>query len=303
MIVSYFNNTKPINLLFLSIILNILILLSFFFQGNEIISIINVIKINFILLSFFLFKFITKNKILSSEKDFGLFFYVLISGLFYNSFTDLYKIIAHFLLLIALYQLYEISNKDINEKEKLFNSGFFLGLASLFYPLSIFYLILSLVAIVTFNKLNLRTFLIPIIGYAVPIFLVFVMKDLFGIVLFDLFYPDFSLAVPFLMSSTILLSTSITIIILLVLALLKISISLNSDLIFYKEFHFLMVLHLLISSVILFFSPNKDGSEMIFLIFPISIILANYISLIQKKWVANVILFLLIGLLISNYNF
>ncbi len=303
MIVSYFNNTKPINLLFLSVILNILILISFFLQGNEIISVINVLKINFILLSFFLFKFVTKQKILSSEKDFGLFFYVLWSGLFYYSFDDLYKIIAHFLLLISLYQLYQISNKNVNEKEKLFNNGFFLGLASLFYPLSIFYILLSFIAIIIFNKLNWRTFLIPIIGFAIPIFLVLVIKDLFGIVLFENFYPEFLISKPFLLSSIILKISVLILIFLLFWALSRITISLNSDLLFYKDYHFLILTHLLISITILLLAPNKDGSEMIFLIYPISIILANFIPLLQKKWVANFILLLLIGLLILNYNF
>ena len=85
MIVSYFNNTKPINIAFLSIILSILIFLSFFLTENAIFSIQNFTKWLILLFSFILFNFIVKGKLVS-EKDFGILFYVLLSGIFFVSF-------------------------------------------------------------------------------------------------------------------------------------------------------------------------------------------------------------------------
>jgi len=303
MIVTYFNNTKPINLLFLSIILNIIVLGSFYLHGEAIFSFINVSKINLILLSFFLFNFITKHKVLSNETDFGLFFYVLLSGYFFYSFNDLYKISAHFFLLISLYQLYVLRNKEVNEKEKLFNNGFFIGLASLFYPLSVFYILLSFTAILIFNKLNWRTIIIPLIGFIIPIFLVLVINNLFQIELFNNLYPEIAFTTPFLISNIVLEIIVVVLVFLLIWAISRITININSELIFLKDYYFLILIHLLISITIILTTPNKDGSEMIFLIFPISIIFANFIPLLQKKWLANLVLLTLIGLLILHYNF
>ena len=90
---------------------------------------------------------------------------------------------------------------------------------------------------------------------------------------------------------------------LIISSLVIISINLSTELVYYKKYHFLIIIQLLIAILILFFVPNKDGSEMIFVLFPISILLGNAIPLINKKWIGNLIIFLFILLIVGNYNF
>jgi len=303
MIVSYFNNTKPINIAFLSIILSVLIFLSFFLTENAIFSIQNFIKWLILLFSFILFNFIVKGKLAFSEKDFGILFYVLLSGVFFVSFLDLNKITANVILMFALNQLYNLGDKEVNKIKKLFNNGFLIGIATIFFPLTILFIILSFIAIFVFNKISLRTLLIPVIGFILPFFLVFVLKDLFDIVIIDSYNYNLDFSLPYIFSSSVLEITSVFITVLIISSLVIISINLSTELVYYKKYHFLIIIQLLIAILILFFVPNKDGSEMIFILFPISVLLGNYIPLIKKKWMGNLIIFLFILLIVGNYNF
>jgi hypothetical protein len=42
------------------------------------------------------------------------------------------------------------------------------------------------------------------------------------------------------------------------------------------------------------FAPKKDGSEFLFMFGPLSIIIANYIEIIEEKWFKEVFLAILI---------
>ena len=58
--------------------------------------------------------------------------------------------------------------------------------------------------------------------------------------------------------------------------------------------YILILVAALISLAIIIISPNKSGSEFLFLIAPLSIIVANYIELIKEKWFKEVLIWILI---------
>ena len=178
MIVGYFKNTKPINIVFLSLILSLLIFFSFFLTDTFIFSLENIGKFFLLLLSFFLFNKISKPQIISSETDYGILFYVIISSILYVSFYDIKIILANLLLLLALQQLFELESSEVNEKKKLFNFGFLLALTNFFFPLMILFYVLCIVAVFVFNKINWRNFLIPIVGFLSPIFCAFIFSNM-----------------------------------------------------------------------------------------------------------------------------
>jgi len=301
MIVSYFNNTKPVNFIFLSTILVFLILFSFYFNESKVFSVIQISNVLILLASFFVFNFMTKSKSVSSKNNFGILFYVLISGLLFTSFFDFNKIIANFLTILALQQLYNLSNKEKSAKEKVFNNGLLLGMATLFYPLSVVFILLTYIANMLFNKMNWRMFIIPIIGFVIPLFLVFSLNNFFGIELVSNYIPNVTFSLPFLTDNIILYIIVGFLGFLLLWSLFTISVNLNSKLVAYKDYHTLTVLQLILAVFLLVFSPNKDGSEMLFLIFPLSILLAHLIKLIPKKRLSNLIIFSLIVLLVLQF--
>ncbi len=303
MIVNYFNNTKPVNFIFLSILLAFVVGFSLYSQEISL-SITAIFNIVFSVLTFALFYFSSKDKVLSSKNDFGILFYVLLSSLFIDSFHDLHKTVSYFFVLLGLQQLYALQHKNVLAKKKLFNNGLFFGVAAVFYPLSIVFILLTYVANLIFNKITWRMFVIPIIGFITPIFFIFVLDDLFS------FRLTTNLTFLFQLENALFLKPAnhyfiaAFIFILTVFSILNISSNLNSKLFFYKQYHALVILFLIIALFLLFFTPNKNGSETIFIIYPLSILFANYIAVIQKKWISNfIIISLLFVVVLKNTLF
>ncbi len=301
MIVNYFKRTKPINIILLSIVLIILIIFSFFSYRTLVFSTLIVSHISLLIISFLLFNVISKEKLVSFENDLGRFLYVLISAILYFSFFDINLIISNFLLLFAYKELFTLSDKEVNEPKKLFNYGFIIGITSYFYTPIFLFLLISVVAVFVFNKISWRTLSIPFIGFITPLLFAFVLNDLFDISFVTTYLPKFSW---YLNYNQITLLSQVTMVFFGLLILMSFSIiskNLNMDLKHYKSFHILIIVHLIISIFLLVFSPTKEFSETIFFIFPISILLANAIPLIQKKWLSNIIVYLLIIILILQF--
>jgi len=301
MIISYFNNTKPINIVFLSIILSVLVFISYYINGNILISIQSLEKYVLIISTFFLFNFIIKDKIVSSKNQFSIFYYVIFSGLFYTSFLNLNIIISNIFIILALKQLFDLSHKDVETTKNLFNNGLLIGLAYLFYPITIIFILLSFVGIIIFNKISWKSFLIPIIGFIVPLIFVYVINDFFKLSLIKNNAPIIIFNNLLIYSSIIFKLILVFTTILLIWSITIIFLNINSELIFYKDYNVLIMLLLILSIIIFFYT--SDISNTIFLILPISIIISNATTLIHRKWIINLILTVLIIFLILNYIF
>lgn len=301
MIVKYFNHTKPINFVFLSILLSIFVLISLYLKHSLVFTSNNTIGVFLLLASFFLFNFISKKWLTSSDKDFGILFYVLLSGLFYVPTENNSLLISNFLIYLALIQIFNLKNKEINVKKQLFNSGLLIGIASLFYPLSFLFLGVVLVSVFVFNHISWRSIIIPFIGFIVPFLFIYILKDLFGIVLFTKLYPLFTLSLPYLFQSTILSISSGVLLLLGLASMLLIISKINTDFVFYRGFNSIIISYLIISLFILLFDENKNGSELIFILLPLSILLANALSIVRSQWISNSLVFIIIGLIILNY--
>ena len=301
MIVKYFNHTKPINFVFLSILLSVFVLISLYLKHSLVFTSNNTIGVFLLLASFFLFNFISKKWLTSSDKDFGILFYVLLSGLFYVPTENNSLLISNFLIYLALIQIFNLKNKEINVKKQLFNSGLLIGIASLFYPLSFLFLGVVLVSVFVFNHISWRSIIIPFIGFIVPFLFIYVLKDLFGIVLFTKLYPLFTPSLPYLFQSTILSISSGVLLLLGLASMLLIISKINTDFVFYRGFNSIIISYLIISLFILLFDENKNGSELIFILLPLSILLANALSIVRSQWISNSLVFIIIGLIILNY--
>lgn len=298
MIVSYFTNTKPINIIFISVLLCFLILSSFYFENSVLLSLMQISKLIIIFFSFFLFIVITKDKLRSSKNDFGVLMYVLLSGIFIGIFQDIYMLISNLFIIITLQQLFKLKNKGVIAKQKVFNAGLLLGVATIFYPLSSLFIFYCYAAILIFNKLNWRLFIIPILGFAIPFLFLYFGRNFININL-PFNSATVSLGYPFLLNNNILI-TSIVLVFLFLWALTSVFTHLNIKLLYYKDYHFLVIVQLIITISFLFLSPNKNGAEYIFLLFPLSIVFANFIPLINKKWLGNIVLTLIITITVVN---
>ncbi len=99
----------------------------------------------------------------------GVFFLLFTS--FSSSFQTLSPIhFSNIFLFIALYELMDISKKHRPEGN-IFNAGFCIGIAALFYPVSALYLILVLISLNVLRGIIFRERLVALSGFLVVYFL------------------------------------------------------------------------------------------------------------------------------------
>jgi len=303
MIANFFNTTKPFNTL---IIVILLILLYSISSVNSIDSNIDIIEFSktvmlflVLIVTFFMVNFIVRKNGLSKDNSYVLLIMVLCFGLFPQSSLNYLFIISNLILLFAFRRIYSLrTNKEI--KEKIFDSAFWVGIATLIYPWSFLYILLIYAGVITFNKSTIKNIIIPLIGFFTPIFI-------YGAFLFaidELNYINFSLNYnySYVNYNSIQLLLPITLILGFLLwsiipTTIKIS-TVNNE---FKTSWSLVLFHLLISLMIGLTAVDKNGSELIFMFFPIAIIFTNYLQMVKEKWFKDVFLYSFLAVTITIY--
>ena len=168
-------------------------------------------------------------------------------------------------------------------------------IASIFYLWSALYLILVYAAIWLFRRADWKNILIPLVGYLTPIFLAYTYLLAFddldrftSIWTFDLTfdlsqYSSFRFLLPIVLIGLLFIFS--------IYPTTKKSLLAKID---FKSTWQLLIVHTAVSMLILFIAPEKNGSEFSFLFFPLSIIFANFLQILEKYWIQEGIIYLLI---------
>lgn len=305
MIANFFNKTKPINFLVLSVLLTIL-----FIIGIQAIVIVDIsfsyiFKKTFFLflliVSIFVIHFIIRKNLLTEDNSFALLFYILLFGIFPFSLSDGHVLASNLILLFAFRRIYSLRS-ILKPKEKIFDSAFWIGLASLFYVWSFLYLFLLFFAIFIFNKLSWKNILIPFIGLITPVFLFYT----YLLVIDDLsFFDDlWNLAYSFNYYNYLDYKLLVAISFLIFFALFAIPPITQKNLLAkldFKSTWFVLLAHITTALIIVLIAPIKNGSEFSFLFFPLSILYANYLQITEKYWLKELVLYNFFILLIVVY--
>ncbi len=296
MIANFFNKTKPINFMVLSIMMFITYVISIIFAFSVEYSLIYFTNKSFYLLlvifMLFVSDFIIRKNDLTDDNTLALFFYVILFGFFPLSFDNNDLLIANLFLLFSFRKIYSLRTQ-LNTMEKIFDSSLWIGIASVFYAWSFIYLILVYIAIWLFHKSNVRNVFIPIIGFFTPIFLLYVfflMTDQTHV-----FSSYWKLEYSFNFNDYLENKFLLPILFVLTLALVSLFPTTKKSLIAKQDFRStwnILISQIVLSLFIVFVAPVKNGSETIFLFFPLSILYANYIQGIEKYWLKESILIL-----------
>ncbi|RPD96446.1 hypothetical protein EGM88_08740 [Aureibaculum marinum] len=303
MIANFFNKSAPATTLSIFIITSLVVLVSIFTTTaadfNFIFFIKKIAVLLLLMLTLFLIQFITKKNGLIKDNAYDLLLVVLFMTMFPKSIEKTNFILLHFILLLAFRRLYSLRTIK-TPKEKLFDSSFYIGIATLIYPWSIFYLALPYVAIANFNKRTIRNVIIPLVGFATP-FIIYV-SYLLLIDKFTTFELDFNYNFIFTEYNALNLLAPIALLLgFLIWVIIPTTIrivSFNTDL---KNTWYLLLAHLIISILVIIPAPIKDGSEFIFLFFPSAIIFTNYLQVVKEKWFKEVFLYLFSLIAIITY--
>lgn len=297
MLANFFNKSTPFHTL-LIVFFVLFIMLTVAFQAGTLIFnpsfLLKEIALFFLLLgSFFMVHFInTKNKLVK-ENAYDLLLFLILIALFHKVTLHFNLVLTHLILLFSFRRIYSLRSPK-NVREKLFESGLYIGIAAIFYPYSIFYLILCLAAVLIFDRRTVRNVFIPMVGCFVPLFLYstyLFLTDRFSLEFLALdssfsylSYNDFSILVPIALLITLLLWSIFS-------STIKV-LAVNNE---FKSFWILVLVHLVLSLFITIPAPIKDGSEFLFLFFPSLVLFTNYLQMATDYWFKEVFIYLMVA--------
>ena len=302
MIANFFNKTKPINFLLLSILIFIVFSINSWLVFSNEISFGFLVKksvfLFFSILSIFVFDFILRKNVLTENNTYGLFFFILFFGFFQYSFSNEKILFSNFVLLFAFRRVYSLRT-SLKPREKIFDSALWIGVASLFYIWSFLYLILLYFAIWVFNKKNWRNIFIPVIGFLTPLFLFYIYLLVINNI--SEFHEIWKLNLSLDFQNYSLYPIIVSICTLIIFTLISIFPTTKKFLlakIDQKSTWFVLLFHILISLIIVMLAPEKNGSEFVFLFFPLSILFADYIQILKKYWFKEAIIYMFLIVLV-----
>ena len=305
MIANFFSKTKPVNVVNLVVLLFIYYLITLFFINLSGFSAILIVKnLGFFLWHIIFLVFVnfivTKNN-LTQDNLYTLLLVVLLYGTFPQAMFNQTIIYTNIILLLCYRKIYSLKS-GLNIASKLFDAGFWVGVATIIYPLSIVAIFLIYTAIFIYQKLSFKNLFIPVIGVVTPIFLFFTYHFYFDSL--PVFYKvlDFNYNFNFDVYNQLKFLIPITFLITILLwcvvvATPKIVLVSNS----LKLSWNMLINNTIIAIIIVLLSPVKDGSEFLFLIFPASIIITNFLQKSESSNFKNLILYLFLLISISVY--
>ena len=299
MITSFFRTSKPLHyLIFLVLFFAIFVFQSFYKHNinQSPISYLTLFGVFFLfLVTFFVYVFIITKNDLTQKNSFAALYLCLFIGIIPQFFLTPILMLSNLFVLLGLRRIFSLK-KNLNTKKKLFDAGFWIALATIFYPWSVLYFVPLFVAILMITSDYFKnTFAVFFGALSVSLtaffFIFFLNKD------FDIWLkqmPQINLDLSIYYD----LITFFPLAILLISSLWGIS-SLFNKMVFKTSksrfVYFILFSALVIGLIIPLVSENKSMADFIFLVFPLAIVMANNTEQTHSQWLPSVFILLLFG--------
>ncbi|APG65683.1 hypothetical protein LPB136_10055 [Tenacibaculum todarodis] len=295
MLANFFAKSKPITFVVLGLLFVVYLFLalftgfdiSFYFK-NSIFSYFTFAVL--LLLTFFFQNFIVVKNNLTFGNSYAFLFFILCLGLFPSSFLDEKTLIVNLLLLLFLRKVYSLQSSK-NIFKKLFDGGLWLGISFLIEPFTLIFTLLLYGAIFIHKKTSLQTLLIPVVGFLTPLFLYFTYC--FWNDSTEAFCNLFNWFTSYDFENYRALIYIFPLCVICVLSLISVFMKTPKILSVKNTFRkswLLMILNLFITILFILILKEHNGSEFLYLLFPIAIILANGLELVEKTLIKEVLI-------------
>jgi len=298
MITSIFSKSKPINFIIVFFITLLAFIVGRLGLSITSISVLELLEELGLFLvcytSILAVNFIVNKNNLTQRSNYDILLFSLFLFTITQTTVNINIICSNFFVLLGLRRVISLRSQ-IQVNRKLFDSAFWFAVAALFYFWAILFFVLILFSLILYHDFKINHWLIPFTGVAT----VFIITSAISIVCYQSFFGAFNMypEVSFNFSSYNSHSYIIAITILLSFGVWSSFFYVNSIKEKKKSFRgsFKTILFAaIIAFAIVVFAPIKDGSEFLFLFAPLSIIIANYIEILQEKWFKEIFLSLLI---------
>ena len=300
MISSFFSKAKPIHFVIVCLILLLSFSTAKFYTNTTTISLGLILKdIGLFLVclsTVFILDFLASRNNLTKKNSYKILIFSLFVALLPESILNPNLLLSNLFILLAIRRIISLrSNKDI--KKKLFDAAFWISIATLFYFWAILFYTLIFIGLILYRIVDVKNYIVPFIGILTVGILSISYMMLTGQELMGYFDNHIDISFDFsslnskriVISSTIILTYGIW-------SLLYFIRNLKSKSKKSRPSFILLIFAVIIGLAIVVISPNKNGSEFIFLFAPLSIIITNYVETISEKWFKEG---LLLGLVIT----
>lgn len=287
MLTSFFGKSSPINYLILGVFITAGYLLGTVSGFSDLITPSFLLTHGFFIIvsvfSMLLFDFIIRKNHLTKSNTYAILFFSCFMVMLPVIFLQQDIILGNVFLILALRRIMSLRS-DKNSEKKIFDASFWIVLASLFYFWSLLFFVPLYIAIVQKPNLNYKQMLIPFTGF----FAVLILNTAFQLLVNDTFtwffewkdavsldfsnYNSASVLVPI----TVILAFYIWTGIHLLSKLSAVSLKEKSN---YLLMFYISVTYFFIALA----GPEKTGAEILFILAPISIMIANYIENFERK--------------------
>jgi hypothetical protein len=305
MITSVFSKSRPINYILITILLVLCFLLFQFRSNTNAISMYEIAKKGILLLlligSLLITNFITKRNGLSKDNSYTFLLFFIFLILFPKTLSNSSLIISNIFILLAIRRLISMQSL-IGIKEKIFDASLLIFIASLFHFWCVLFLILVYISIVFHASRDYRNWLIPIIAFLTVVIIAVlgafifnpssIQRFLHSIVIdFDLKYIE---TIFQNIALAIFVTTSVLAFVTMLFIIPNKSLNVQSS---YKK----IVFSFIIGVIVFFISNNKDNSSLIYTFVPVSIMLTNLLETVDKYWIKEFILGIIISASFITY--
>ena len=241
-----------------------------------------------------LIDFIIYKNHLTAVNYYSLFIFVSLLGLFPEVLNFSKISFANLFILLSIRRLYSLrTQKEI--LLKLFDSGFYIGISFLLYPISVVFLLLIYVSYFNYIRVFNKSLLLPVLGFITPIFLGFTYFFLTDNI--ASFKTLTELNINFNKSKFSDLHFLIPLIIIIafvVFALIKnVGIRQNLDIEGKKSFQ-LVFINFILALVLVLINNLQIEQSIQFAFLPIVVLLWNFLFFTKRNWLKELLFYLLL---------
>jgi Family of unknown function (DUF6427) len=298
MLTNLFGKFNPINFIICGTYLLIAFFASFFSTTQDVISAQSIlVKLGIwtvLVFSILLLDFLIRKNALTGPNTFGIFVFSGLVVMLPVIFTNINIIFSNVFLLLALRRMVSLPSQK-NIEKKLFDAAFYITIASLFHFWSILLFLPLYWAIVRIASVSFRLFFIPLVG-AIAVLVLAVTIHLLAfdsLTWFTQWLPVLNLDFSAYNKTSILVPSAF--IATLVLWTVSIRIMKFASLPRKMQHNYRLLTIVTVTSVLIIFcSPEKTGSEILFICAPLSIVVTNYLERLSDVWFKEMLLWILV---------
>ncbi len=280
MLTSFFSKSKPVNYLLVAIFMALFFVLHHFLSAKTNFAfgdfIFQIVMLVVFLISMLLVDFISRKNGLTKSNTFKIFLFSLFVTTFPVAFLTSEVLIANFFVLLALRRIISLKTKKDIQK-KILDAALWIALASCIYFWSILFIVVLYIAITQYAGTNFKNYLIPFVGMAAVI----ILANTYTLFVQNAFYlpldwvktSEFDFRAYHQLKLVLPLSFALGI---LLWAIVDFYLDKNNRSKKKKHTTNLIVIILILAISIAAITADKNGSELLFIAMPFSVLTANY---------------------------